>query len=153
MLSQRLGILETLNGVYMKIEQASTDVEIMKAYESSTKTLQSVLAAPSLQTERVSQTVEELSEQLLEQQAVDGMINEAHGQMDEMDEQDIAAELAGLLDSASQPPPEPLPLPSTSASSIDDLQAQLARLNVPELDPQPLLSDKDQPLKNQPLPS
>jgi hypothetical protein len=27
-LTQRLGVLETLNGVYMKIEQASTDVEV-----------------------------------------------------------------------------------------------------------------------------
>jgi len=154
-LSQRVGILETLNGVYMKIEQASTDVEIMKAYESSTKTLAGLLAAPTLQAERVSETMEALTEVLLDQQAVDGMIHDVP--VDAVDEQDIAAELAGLLEAASKPAPlpDPQPLPATTSvsPSIDDLQAQLARLNVPDLDPHLSEQQDSQPLQNQPLAS
>ncbi|OAV96391.1 hypothetical protein PTTG_04034 [Puccinia triticina 1-1 BBBD Race 1] len=138
-LSQRIGILETLNGVYLKIEQASTDAEIMNAYETSTKTLKSLLAEPALKLDRVSQTMDNLQEVLADQKEIDEAINQGYDSS-AIDDQEIAAELAGLLDTQAprqqqkqqqqqQSQPSIVPQPPTT---VDELQAKLSALSVPE---------------------
>ncbi|PLW23509.1 hypothetical protein PCASD_12043 [Puccinia coronata f. sp. avenae] len=161
-LTQRLGVLETLNGVYMKIEQASTDVEIMKAYESSAATLKSLLAAPTLAAGRVAQTMDQLADVLADQHEIDAAINQPlpHDAAAEIDEQEIAAELARLVDAQDEPAQSKRdPLPSsatTTTTSIDHLQEQLARLKVPDHPPQTgpaQSSEEHQPRENHPLTS
>ncbi|KAH9454364.1 hypothetical protein KEM48_003617 [Puccinia striiformis f. sp. tritici PST-130] len=133
-LSQRIGILETLDGVYSKIEQASTDVEIMNAYETSTKTLKSLLSTPTLKLDRVEETMENMQEILADQREIDQAINDpiVHGQSG-IDDQEIAAELASLIsDNQHLPiPQQTVSQPSTTTTTIEDLQKQLDLLKVP----------------------
>ncbi|KAA1067312.1 hypothetical protein PGT21_008159 [Puccinia graminis f. sp. tritici] len=154
-LTRRIGVLESLNEVYLKIEQASTDVEIMNAYETSTKTLKSLLSVPALNVDRVAQTIENMEEVLADQKEIDEAINEVYDPSRAIDDQEIAAELASLVDIAptpqkSQPQPvHPDPTPITTSTSVEELQAKLHALRVPE-SPQPTASeqpashDKDQ---------
>ncbi|KNF03394.1 hypothetical protein PSTG_03334 [Puccinia striiformis f. sp. tritici PST-78] len=140
-LSQRIGILETLDGVYSKIEQASTDVEIMNAYETSTKTLKSLLSTPTLKLDRVEETMENMQEILADQREIDQAINDpiVHGQSG-IDDQEIAAELASLIsDNQHLPiPQQTVSQPSTTTTTIEDLQKQLDLLKVPgSPEPQP----------------
>ncbi|POW10102.1 hypothetical protein PSTT_06307, partial [Puccinia striiformis] len=131
-LSQRIGILETLDGVYSKIEQASTD--IMNAYETSTKTLKSLLSTPTLKLDRVEETMENMQEILADQREIDQAINDpiVHGQSG-IDDQEIAAELASLIsDNQHTPiPQQTVSQPSTTTTTIEDLQKQLDLLKVP----------------------
>ncbi|KAA1077451.1 hypothetical protein PGT21_008333 [Puccinia graminis f. sp. tritici] len=146
-LSRRIGVLESLNEVYLKIEQASTDAEIMNAYETSTKTLKSLLSVPALNVDRVAQTIENMEEVLADQKEIDEAINEVYDPSRAIDDQEIAAELASLVDIAptpqkSQPQPvHPDPAPTTTSTSVDELQAKLHALRVPE-SPQPTTSEQ-----------
>ncbi|KAI0726646.1 Snf7-domain-containing protein [Fomitopsis betulina] len=61
LLKQRLGSLDTLHSALLRVEQSAGDVEIMKSYESSTTTLRAILAHPSLQREKIDETMEAMA--------------------------------------------------------------------------------------------
>ncbi|KAJ7097750.1 Snf7-domain-containing protein [Mycena belliarum] len=62
LLRKRLGSLETLEATLISVETAAGDVEIMKSYESSTATLKSILAHPSLRKDAIDKTMDALAE-------------------------------------------------------------------------------------------
>lgn len=135
-LSQRIGILETLNGVYLKIEQASTDIEIMSAYETSTNTLKTLLATPSLKIERVEETMENLQQVLADQKDIDDAIEVGSKTTDAIDDLEIQAELATLVESDRPTEIEP----TRPTMTIEELQSHLDQLKVPHESPPPVPS-------------
>ncbi|EPQ32388.1 uncharacterized protein PFL1_00584 [Pseudozyma flocculosa PF-1] len=74
LLNKRMGSLETISGVLIKVEQAAGDVEIMQAYETSASTLKSLMAHPSLQHERVDETMAALSDTLADHAEIEQAI-------------------------------------------------------------------------------
>lgn len=144
LLSRRLGTLETLQTVYMKIEQASSDVEvraihtqsdcqlltsivgsqIMAAYETSASTLKTLLASPALKIERVDRTMEDLQDVLADEAEVRNAISSASVGGAEIDEDEILAELAGLV--AEQTPAKQV------EPDMNQLEHRLKALSVPE---------------------
>ncbi|MBW0495017.1 hypothetical protein O181_034732 [Austropuccinia psidii MF-1] len=123
-LDRRLGSLDTLQKVYMKIEQASTDVEIMAAYETSTGTLKKLLSNPTLNFNHVEHTIDNLHEVLADMKEIDETIemgNKAGDSM--MDEEELATELAKLVSTEK---------PEEASSVMDDLEGRLRNLAVPQ---------------------
>ncbi|EPS98528.1 hypothetical protein FOMPIDRAFT_1051374 [Fomitopsis schrenkii] len=59
LLKQRLESLDTLHSTLLRVEQSAGD--IMKSYESSTATLRAILAHPSLQREKIDETMEAMA--------------------------------------------------------------------------------------------
>lgn len=102
LLQRRVGSLETLHGVLVKIEQAATDVEIMKSYEMSTATLKTLLGDARLQPDRVDSTMDTMQGTLADADEVrtaiesgqDGM-RQAAGVPD-LDDKEMEDELAAL---------------------------------------------------------
>lgn len=61
---KRVGALEVLHSVLLKIEQAASDVEVMKAYESSTASLKTLLRSEHLQPDRIEASMDAMQESL-----------------------------------------------------------------------------------------
>lgn len=104
LLEKRTKSLETLHGVLIKIEQAASDVEIVKAYELSTASLKTLLSDARLQPDRIEQSMEDMQETLANADEVRRAVevgNEgirmAAGE-EEMDEEEMEAELKRLED-------------------------------------------------------
>ncbi|THH17529.1 hypothetical protein EW146_g3303 [Bondarzewia mesenterica] len=74
LLRQRLGSLETLHSTLIRVEAAAGDIEIMKSYESSTATLRTLLAHPSLQRESMDKTFDALAAATADARDVDDSI-------------------------------------------------------------------------------
>lgn len=102
LLQKRMGALETLHGVLVKIEQAASDVEIMKAYEMSTSTLQTLLSERRLQPEHIDANMDKMQETLADAEEVQLAIQAGNegaqhaAGVSDMDEQEMEAELAEL---------------------------------------------------------
>ncbi|KAJ7087847.1 Snf7-domain-containing protein [Mycena epipterygia] len=74
LLRKRLGSLETLEATLISVQTAAGDVEIMKSYESSTATLRTILAHPSLQRESIEKTMDAMAEANADAKEVDDAI-------------------------------------------------------------------------------
>ncbi|KAL9935277.1 hypothetical protein V8E36_005625 [Tilletia maclaganii] len=103
LLKRRLGALETMNAVTLKLEQASGDIEIMKAYDTSTTTLKALLSHPSLNIDKVEDTMAALTDALADSAEVDGVIRAGGEGMvsvsasgEGIDEDELERELAEL---------------------------------------------------------
>ncbi|WVR04870.1 hypothetical protein IAU60_001882 [Kwoniella sp. DSM 27419] len=105
LLAKRVSSAEQLRAVIRSIDQAKGDVEIMAAYETSTTTLRSVLADPSLSPERVAETTDALAEAMADQEEIDRAVRVGGelamagttARMD-VDEDALAAELEALVE-------------------------------------------------------
>ncbi|GHJ84560.1 hypothetical protein NliqN6_0962 [Naganishia liquefaciens] len=101
-LDKRVGAAEQLRSVLRGIENAHGNVEIMRAYETSTATLKDVLSHPSLQRDHIDTTMDALAETMADQQEIDDAI-QSGGQLAvsasgfEADEDELARELEGLI--------------------------------------------------------
>ena len=106
-LNKRLGSKTTLDGVILKIEQASGDLAILSSYETSTNVLKKLLSDPKLQIDRVEGTMAGLEDALADQKEIDDAIIQgskdarraANGgeEVDEdAEEQELAQEMARL---------------------------------------------------------
>ncbi|KAG9014590.1 hypothetical protein FRB94_011768 [Tulasnella sp. JGI-2019a] len=103
LLVKRLGSQETLQTVLLKIESAVTDVEIMKAYDTSAKTLKTVLQHPLLQVSSIEETMERMSDALADHKEIEdaiGLANEdamnAAG-IEPVDDKELQDELDALV--------------------------------------------------------
>ncbi|KAG8945654.1 hypothetical protein FRC04_000615 [Tulasnella sp. 424] len=74
LLAKRLNSQETLQTVLNKIESAATEVEIMKAYDTSARTLRAVLQNPLLQQESIEATMERMSDVLADHKEIEDAI-------------------------------------------------------------------------------
>lgn len=102
LLEKRTKSLETLHGVLIKIEQAASDVEIVKAYELSTSSLKILLSDARLQPDRIDQSMEQMQETLASADEVrraievgNGGIRAAAGE-EEIDDAELEAEMNKL---------------------------------------------------------
>lgn len=105
-LNKRLGSKTTLDGVILKIEQASGDLAILSSYETSTNVLKKLLSDPKLQIDRVEDTMAGLEDALADQKEIDDAITQGSkdarraangGDVDEdTEEQELAQEMARL---------------------------------------------------------
>ncbi|KAG9021510.1 hypothetical protein FS837_007200, partial [Tulasnella sp. UAMH 9824] len=66
---------ETLQTVLNKMESAATEVEIMKAYDTSARTLRAVLQNPLLQQESAGATMERMAEVLANRKKIEDAIS------------------------------------------------------------------------------
>jgi len=98
-LSQRLGVLENLHSMLTEVDMAATNIETMKAYELSSNTLKSILSHPSLQRDKVEETLNAMTAATDEHHIISDEIKFAleSTQQTTVDEDEIAAELANLL--------------------------------------------------------
>ncbi|KAI0064539.1 hypothetical protein BV25DRAFT_1881811 [Artomyces pyxidatus] len=102
LLRQRLGSLENLQSTLMSVEAAANDIQIMSTYKSSTTTLRTLLAHPSLQRETVEQTLDALASASADAREVDDAIR-VGGELAiadaglEMGDDELEAELAALV--------------------------------------------------------
>jgi len=62
LLTQRLGSLTNLNQALLSVDQAHSDVTIVRAYEASSRVLKEILSKPELQTGRVDAVMASLAE-------------------------------------------------------------------------------------------
>ncbi|THH10698.1 hypothetical protein EW145_g1134 [Phellinidium pouzarii] len=97
LLRKRLGSLEILQSTLIQVETAAQDVEIMKQYESSTATLRAILAHPSLQQEKIEETMDAMAEASAAQRELDETIRAGALPDDAIDEDALQAELADLV--------------------------------------------------------
>ena len=97
LLVKRTGASETLGSVLIKIEQAAGDAEIVAAYDLSADTLKKLLADPSLQTDAVEKTMNNLADAVADQREMDEAIRAPMGaDADTIDEDEILKELEQL---------------------------------------------------------
>lgn len=114
-LTKRLGALQNLESTLMSVEMAAGDIEvsyttshtakvaedslqIMKTYEKSTTTLQAILSHPSLQRERVEETIDALAAANATAREVDDAIKIGSDMAAaEIDDSDLEAELKELV--------------------------------------------------------
>jgi len=101
-LTQRLGSLETLQSTLLRVEAAAEDIQIVKAYESSTATLRALLAHPSLQRDAMERTFDALADANADARELDdavrsGMDLAVGAAAPPEDEDEINAELAALV--------------------------------------------------------
>ncbi|KAJ7685376.1 Snf7-domain-containing protein [Mycena polygramma] len=133
-LRKRLGSLETLEATLLSVQTAAGDVEIMKSYQSSTATLQSILAHPSLQKESIEKTMDAMAEANADAKEVDESIriggDVALGIDTAFDDAELEEELRMLAQEAK-------------AESADRTQAVLGSdaLKAPDALPLPKESD------------
>ncbi|KAF7363605.1 hypothetical protein MSAN_01017500 [Mycena sanguinolenta] len=131
-LSKRLGSLTTLQATLLSVETAAGDVEIMKSYESSTATLRSILAHPSLQKESIEKTLDAMAEANLDAKDVDELIRSgtdvALG-IETFDDGELEEELKALAREAE----------------TDDVQAKLGDVTLvtPSAQPSPAETDAE----------
>ncbi|KDQ09179.1 hypothetical protein BOTBODRAFT_117543 [Botryobasidium botryosum FD-172 SS1] len=103
LLKKRLGSLETIQSVLLKIESAAGDIEIMKTYETSTKTLKSLLAHPTLQRDHIDKTMESMSDVFADHAEIEEAIRmggedaRRAGGVEDADEDELQAELQMLV--------------------------------------------------------
>ncbi|KAH9071169.1 Snf7-domain-containing protein [Lactarius deliciosus] len=101
-LTQRLGSLEILQSTLLRVEAAAEDIQIVKAYESSTATLRALLTHPSLQRDAVERTFDALADANADARELDDAVRSGMdlavgtGASPE-DEDEINAELAALV--------------------------------------------------------
>lgn len=95
LLTKRVGALQTVQQLLVKLEQAVGDAAIMQTYETSAKTLRAILSDPALQQDRVEKTMDALSDALAMQDDVQTAMTTAAPPTD-IDEDELAAELEAL---------------------------------------------------------
>ncbi|OBZ75418.1 hypothetical protein A0H81_04292 [Grifola frondosa] len=99
-LKKRLGSLDLLQSTLLRVEASAGDVEIMKSYESSTATLRAILAHPSLQRDKIDETMDAMASANADAREVDDAIRMGAdmAQMETgIDESELEAELAALV--------------------------------------------------------
>ena len=102
LLEKRTKSLETLHAVLIKIEQAASDVEIVKAYELSTTSLKVLLSDARLQPDRIESSMDHMQETLADADEVRRVVEEGSQGMrraageEELDDDEIEAELRRL---------------------------------------------------------
>ncbi|KAG2356131.1 hypothetical protein BDR07DRAFT_1301345 [Suillus spraguei] len=105
LLSKRLGSLHNLESTLISVETAAGDVEIMKTYESSTATLKAILSHPSLQREKIEETMDALATSTADAREVDDAIRMG-GDMAAVDagiyDMELEAELNALVEEAEK---------------------------------------------------
>ncbi|KDQ60963.1 hypothetical protein JAAARDRAFT_125410 [Jaapia argillacea MUCL 33604] len=103
-LKKRLGSLEILQSTLLSVETAAGDVQIMKSYETSTSTLRAILSHPSLQKERIDETMDAMAAATADAREVDDAIRMG-GDMAQtelgIDDDELEAELRALAQEAN----------------------------------------------------
>ncbi|PKI82597.1 hypothetical protein MVES1_003860 [Malassezia vespertilionis] len=118
LLGRRVGALETVSQLLLKLEQAAGDAEILQTYERSSSALQQILADPLLQPDRVDKTMDALAESVSQQESIEDAMRTDH-----VDDDEIAAELEKLAlgeeeaKQTSSMPSAPLHAPEPSKAS------------------------------------
>ncbi|KAF9013970.1 Snf7-domain-containing protein [Cyathus striatus] len=101
MLEKRLGSLSILESTLISVDNAATNVEMMKTYESSAITLRTILAHPSLQRENIDKTMDALAEANADAQEIDEAVKiavDAAVEIDEnVDDTELEDELQALI--------------------------------------------------------
>ncbi|GAK65392.1 snf7-domain-containing protein [Moesziomyces antarcticus] len=143
-LTKRMGARETMTRVLIGIEQAKSDVEIVRAYQTSNEVMHKLLAQPELNIDNVDRTVEALEQSLASQREVDDAIRTTAPS--DVDEDEIQQELQQLLDEKNAkskdeaPPKEDAKTPVTQEPQLaakpqdttdDDLIARFNQLRLP----------------------
>ncbi|KAH7913753.1 Snf7-domain-containing protein [Hygrophoropsis aurantiaca] len=105
LLSKRLGSLQQLESTLISVEAAAGNIEIMKSYEMSTSTLQNLLSHPSLQRDKVDETMDALAASNADAREIDDAIR-LGGDMAAadagMDDSELESELQALVEEAEK---------------------------------------------------
>jgi len=103
LLPKRLRSLEMIQSSLDNVERARGDIEIMKAYETSTTTLRTLLSDPALRRENVEGTLESMREAHEEFKEIDDIIRiEADANTEAVDDDELAKELEDLVEDSKR---------------------------------------------------
>ena len=127
-LAKRVDVRDNLAAVVLKIEQAQSDAEVVRAYEASASVLESVLSRDELQMERVDKTMERLQDGLAAQKEVDDVLRA--GVDDGVDDEEVLEELREL--EKAKAAEDQKVAEEAGQDKVDELQARLDRLRLPE---------------------
>ncbi|KAG9102734.1 hypothetical protein FRC06_001266 [Ceratobasidium sp. 370] len=148
LLKQRLGALETVQTVLMKVESAAGDVAIMKAYETSTSTLKELLADPRLQREHIDQTMDNMAEALANHKEVEDAIALGGVPPDPTEDEELANELQALVEENERESEEAQAAKERDAERAreEKVVAELDRLKLhtPVLSERPVTPDRSE---------
>ncbi|KAI0345138.1 hypothetical protein BDW22DRAFT_1001391 [Trametopsis cervina] len=100
LMKKRLNSLDTLHSTLLRVEASAGDIEIMKSYESSTATLRAILSHPSLQREKIDETMDAMASANADAKDIDEAIRDGIdiAQTDVgVDDSELEAELAALV--------------------------------------------------------
>ncbi|GBE82176.1 Snf7-domain-containing protein [Sparassis latifolia] len=103
LLRKRLGSLETLQSTLIRVETSAGDIEIMKSYESSTATLRAILAHPSLQRDKIDETLDAMTSANIDARELDDAIRMGVDMVQpdaDIDEAELEDELKALVKEA-----------------------------------------------------
>ena len=155
MLTKRLGALQNLEATLMSVETAAGDIEvrgtisrtcnvvqntsqIMKTYEKSTTTLQALLNHPSLQRERIEETMDALAAANATAREVDDAIKIGSDMAAaEIDDSDLEAELKELVKEVEKEKEE-----VEEMATLEKLHSAAAPEHMPAQSP-PALDQRD----------
>ncbi|KAF9791219.1 hypothetical protein BJ322DRAFT_436391 [Thelephora terrestris] len=131
MLVKRSKALENLESTLWTVEHAAGDVELMKLYESSTVTLRTILSHPSLQRNKIDETMDALHSATEDAKDVDLTIRLA-GEAEQaatIDDDEIERELRALVQDAEN---EKLAAQERAAlEDVKELEGRLGEVKVP----------------------
>ncbi|WWC59757.1 uncharacterized protein I303_102319 [Kwoniella dejecticola CBS 10117] len=132
LLTKRIASSEQLGAVIRSIDQAKGDVEIMAAYETSTSTLRSVLSHPSLSPDKISATTDALAEAMADQEEIDQAVRiggelATGSKRVEVDEDDLAAELAELVEEEKAAQAEARAAEEAKAKAAEEANREMER--------------------------
>lgn len=116
----------TLESIWLGIEQATGDVEILRAYDNASTTLRQVLKAPEF--ERLDQTMDNLTEAMSEQQDLEHALRTASDAtaLPNVDEEELLQELEQLT----------LTPASSQKKSTNNAEPQQELPSAPMIEPQ-----------------
>ncbi|CAG8618532.1 2644_t:CDS:2 [Funneliformis mosseae] len=121
-LSKRMGSLDAIEGVLLKIQGAASDTEIIDMYGLGANALKGVLASEGITAESVDATMDKLQDALADQKEIDDAMKVNQTLIEtslEIDE-DLEKELEALLEeeesTKSTPTKQPVPQPITEST-------------------------------------
>ncbi|KAJ3286685.1 Charged multivesicular body protein 7 [Rhizoclosmatium sp. JEL0117] len=123
-LEKRVASLHTLDGILGKIQQAETDSEILKAYETGSSTLKSIIANSGVTTDRIDTVMDSLHDALADQTEIDEAFAYHNQKLQEnvADDDELEKELDALVESDAKK--------EAAVSMDDELVSMLGSLKV-----------------------
>lgn len=144
---KRVGALETLHGILLKIEQAASDVEVVKAYEASTASLKALLKSEHLQPERIASSMDAMQESMTDAEEIRQAIElgqegvQSAAGNGEINSEDLERELAALQEEvekeeaqAAEPVGQAEPKTQVRASPVHPAQDRTTQHTSPSHD-------------------
>lgn len=130
LLETRLGSLETLENIVMKINSSKTEIEILNAYNVGSEVLKQILGRKELQIDNVEHTIDTLAEVLADHRDIEDAMqisqesyddNDLENELDLLVNEEKKLDEDALLKSLNELKVSDTPLLAATASAKDNI--------------------------------